>query len=158
MFTNELVIVCCRIAERFLKDIQKDVKKSGSYWESPVRQVTTTKDYRMDAVTLGTINANTNVSMAAMDAFCHYVNFEQIRMCAYHKNNSSDEIKACIAAVVMRPSLAFTEHRSEYDFVVRGNVDYLMHLITDMRGNLLTSQFTPPFDTIWPIAMLKPAG
>jgi hypothetical protein len=34
----------------------------------------------------------------------------------------------------------------------------MMHMIADMRGNLLTSQFKPPFDTIWPIAMLNPAG
>ena len=67
-------------------------------------------------------------------------------------------MKASVEALVMRPSLAFTTHRSDLDFVARGNIEYSKHLVAEMKDQLLDSQFRAPFDIIWPIAILNPAG
>jgi hypothetical protein len=75
-FTDEVVIICCRKGERFLTEIQMEALRIGRFQESPVRQFASTNDYRMDHNIIRFLNADVNVPMATMDAFCQYVNFE----------------------------------------------------------------------------------
>ena len=123
-FTNEAVIACCKKCARFLSEIQTLARLQENFGTQAVRQECNPLDYRLDPVTIASLRWDQEVQVAALDAFCHFINKEQMLLLwSCRLNNLA--VKPAMQALVLRPSLAFREHRGRRDLVENGNVDYI---------------------------------
>jgi len=123
-----------------------------------VKQETNPMDYRMDPVMIEQLDWDRELPVAAMDAFCHFVNKEQITLMWSCRHDAEVIRKPCLQALVLRPSLAFREHRGRFDLIEEGNVGYMQKVYEDFTSKLLPEQWKVCFDTIWPMVFLDMDG